>query len=94
MNTRSNKPQNAVIYIRVSSEHQAEKSSPEEQERDCLKLAEENNLAVIDIYRDTQKYRAGSRSVEPSGTRLDRPELQRMLQDAQKGLFDTIIAWR
>jgi len=94
MHTRSNKPQNAAIYIRVSSEHQAEKSSPEEQERDCLALAEENDLAVIDVYRDTQKYRAGSRSVEPSGTRLDRPELQRLLKDAQKGSFDTIIAWR
>lgn len=94
MNTRSNKPKNAAIYIRVSSEHQAEKSSPEEQERDCLKLAEENDLTVIDVYRDTQKYRTGNRLVEPSGTRLDRPELQRLLQDAQKGVFDTIIAWR
>ena len=94
MHTNNRKPKNAAIYIRVSSEHQAERSSPEEQEMDCLKLAEENDLNVVEVYRDTQKYRAGSRLVEPSGTRLDRPELQRLLQDAQKGSFDTIIAWR
>ena len=84
MHTNNRKPKNAAIYIRVSSEHQAERSSPEEQEMDCLKLAEENDLNVVEVYRDTQKYRAGSRLVEPSGTRLDRPELQRLLQDAQK----------
>jgi DNA invertase Pin-like site-specific DNA recombinase len=94
MNAQVKKPKVAAIYIRVSSEHQAEKSSPEEQERDCLKLAQENDLTVIGIYRDTQKYRTGNRLVEPSGTRLDRPELQRLLRDAQKGSFDTIIAWR
>ncbi|MHC1740156.1 MAG: recombinase family protein [Anaerolineaceae bacterium] len=94
MNTQIKNPQLAAIYIRVSSEHQAEKSSPEEQELDCLRMAKENNLSVVEIYRDTQKYRTGNRLVEPSGTRLDRPELQRLLHDAQKGVFDTIIAWR
>ena len=29
----------AVIYVRTSSEHQGEKSSPTEQEADCRKLA-------------------------------------------------------
>lgn len=94
MKAKVSQPRIAAIYIRVSSEHQAEKSSPEEQERDCLKLAKENNLTVAEIYRDIQKYRTGNRLVEPSGTRLDRPELQRMLSDASKGNFDTIIAWR
>ncbi len=32
----------AVIYIRTSSEHQGEKSSPVEQEEDCRQLALEN----------------------------------------------------
>ncbi len=94
MDPRLKKSKTAAIYIRVSSEHQAEKSSPEEQERDCLKVAQENDLTVIGIYRDTQKYRTGNRLVEPSGTRLDRPELQKLLNDAGKGVFDTIIAWR
>ena len=59
----------AVIYIRTSSEHQGEKSSPIEQEEDCRKLALENDLDVIEVYRDIEKFRAGSRLVEPSGTR-------------------------
>jgi len=94
MNTNVRNPKNAGIYIRVSSEHQAEKSSPEEQEKDCLNFAQEHGLNIVDTYRDTQKYRAGNRMVEPSGTRQDRPEFQRMLSDAQKGHIDTIIAWR
>lgn len=94
MNANNKNPKNAAIYIRVSSEHQAEKSSPEEQEKDCLQLAQDQGLTVVDIYRDTQRYRTGNRMVEPSGTRQDRPEFQRMLTDAQKDHFDTIIAWR
>lgn len=34
----------AVIYIRTSSEHQGEKSSPVEQEEDCRRLAMENEF--------------------------------------------------
>jgi len=84
----------AVIYIRTSSEHQGEKSSPIEQEEDCRKLALENDLDVIEVYRDIEKFRAGSRLVEPSGTRYDRPGLLAMIRDAKRGKFDVILAWK
>jgi DNA invertase Pin-like site-specific DNA recombinase len=70
----------AAINIRTSSEHQAEKASPEEQEADCRKLAEEHGLTVVDVYRDIERYRSGKRLVDPSGTRADRPALVAMLR--------------
>lgn len=84
----------AAIYIRTSSERQAEKASPEEQEADCHKLAEEHGLTVVDVYRDIERYRSGKRLVDPSGTRADRPALVAMLRDARAGKFGTILAWR
>jgi len=84
----------AAIYVRTSSEHQAEKASPDEQESDCRKLAAEQGLTVVGVYRDVEKYRVKRRLVEPSGTRADRPGLVAMLNDAAAGQFDTILAWR
>jgi site-specific DNA recombinase len=94
MISKAKQPKLAAIYVRVSSEHQAEKVSPEEQEIQCKKLAEDMDLVVVNTYRDTQKYRVGSRLFEPSGTRTDRPAFTRMLEDAAEGKFDTMIAWR
>ena len=45
----------ATIYIRTSSEAQAEKASPNEQEADCRLLANEKGLTVVRIYRDIEK---------------------------------------
>ncbi len=97
--TKSNKQnrqgtRRAAIYVRVSSEKQAEKVSPETQENDARALCERQGYIVIEVYRDTEKYRANGRLVEPSGTRNDRPQFKRMLADADAGRFDTIIAWR
>jgi DNA invertase Pin-like site-specific DNA recombinase len=84
----------AVIYVRTSSEHQGEKSSPAEQEADCRKLATDQGLQIVNVYRDIEKYRIRNKLVEPSGTRADRPGLLAMLKDAGKGDFDIILAWR
>ena len=84
----------AAIYIRTSSEHQGAKASPDEQEADCRKLAEENGLSVEKIYRDIERYRVKNRLVDPSGTRSDRPGLVAMLEDAKADHFDVILAWR
>ncbi|MCZ2289600.1 MAG: recombinase family protein [Anaerolineales bacterium] len=84
----------AVIYIRTSSEHQGEKSSPAEQESDCRTLADEKGLTVVKVYRDIEKYRVKNKLVEPSGTRFDRPGLVAMLNAAARGEFDIILAWR
>lgn len=84
----------AVIYVRTSSEHQGEKSSPAEQETDCRRLADEQGLVIVNVYRDIEKYRVKRKLVEPSGTRSDRPGLVAMLEDAARGEFDVILAWR
>jgi len=84
----------AVIYIRTSSETQGEKSSPSEQEFDCRTLAKEKGLQVVRVYWDVEKYRVGSKLVEPSGSRSDRPGLVAMLNDATRDEFDIILAWR
>mgnify|MGYP002475944514 CR=1 FL=1 len=84
----------AAIYIRVSSEQQGEKSSPDEQEADCRTKAAEQGLTLVAVYRDVEKYRAGRKLVDPSGTRSDRPGLLAMLRDAAGGQFGTILAWR
>ena len=83
-----------AIYIRTSSKTQGGKASPREQENDCQMLAKQKGLEVVHIYRDVEKYRAGNRLVEPSGSRSDRPALQAMLKDAARDKFDVILAWR
>lgn len=84
----------AVIYVRTSSEQQAEKNSPVEQESDCRRLAEEKGLIVVNVYRDVERYRVKNKWVQPSGTRYDRPGLLAMLRDAHDSQFDVILAWR
>lgn len=51
-------------------------------------------MQVVHIYRDVEKYRVGSKLVEPSGSRSDRPALQAMLKAATRDKFDVILAWR
>ena len=84
----------AVIYVRTSSEQQAEKCSPIEQEMDCRRFAEQQGLTIVNVYRDIERYRAKNKWVEPSGTRYDRPALLAMLRDAADDQFDVILAWR
>ena len=86
--------QNAVIYVRTSSEHQGEKSSPTEQEADCRKMAAEQGLTIVNVYKDIERYRVKNKLVDPSGTRSDRPGLLAMLRDAAQGDFGVILAWR
>lgn len=87
-------PRRAAIYVRVSSERQADRVSPAAQEADALAYCERGGYTVVDVYRDIEKYRVGGRMVEPSGTRADRPQLRRMLADAGAERFDVMIAWR
>jgi site-specific DNA recombinase len=84
----------AAIYIRTSSEHQGEKSSPDEQEADCRRVAKEHELSIVAVYKDIERYRVKRKLIEPSGTRTDRPGLQALLADAADGQFSTILAWR
>jgi site-specific DNA recombinase len=94
----------AAIYVRVSSERQVrikakdgeeeEKASPAKQLSTCMDYCTRKGYTVVDTYRDIERYRVGRRLVEPSGTRTDRPQLQRVLADADAERFDVIVAWR
>ena len=84
----------AVIYVRVSTEIQAERVSPEGQAQDGHAYCEAKGYIVVGIYQDIERYKVGRKMVEPSGTRADRPGFKRMLADAYSDKFDVIIAWR
>ncbi len=79
----------AAIYTRVSTAHQAEE--------DKVSLAFQ--LADIEAYCESKGYTiVGERPYyqDPgfSGASKRRPAFQRMLKDAQQGLFDVIVAWK
>ena len=84
----------AAIYVRVSSERQGEKVSPQEQEEACRKYAGAQGYIVVGVYKDIERYRVRGKLVEPSGARSDRPGLHQMIVDGKKGFFDVLIAWK
>jgi site-specific DNA recombinase len=65
----------AVIYTRVSTMYQADNFSLKEQEYECARYCEINNLKIVGIYTD----------VGISGAILNRPELKRMLREVHPG---------
>lgn len=74
--------QNAVVYARYSSHGQNEQTI-EGQIRVCKEYAEHHNLNIINIYVDKHK----------TGTDVNRPQFQKMIEDAKLGSFDTIIVY-
>ena len=78
------KVERVVCYIRVSTEEQKLHGISLDAQRDKLQeYADKHHLKIVGWYCDEGV----------SGRKLirKRPELQRMLKDAQKGLFDRII---
>lgn len=73
----------AVIYARYSSANQRD-CSIEQQVAKCRELAARLGLAVIEVYED--------RAI--SGKTDRRPSFQRMMKDADRGLFDIVLAWK
>lgn len=73
----------AVIYARYSSNKQREQSI-EGQLRVCKKFCENNRFPIVDEYIDRAK----------SGRTANRPEFQRMLNDAKKKIFDVIVVYQ
>lgn len=75
----------AAIYVRVSTDHEEQKLSPENQISRCREHAAELGLDISDpalIYND-----AGM-----SGTEMiNRPEVQRLVADARFGRFEVVI---
>lgn len=75
----------AAIYIRVSTLDQAREGySLDAQERTLRKWCAEHEYAVYDVYADKGI----------SGKDIDhRPDMQRLLSDAQDRQFDLILVW-
>lgn len=74
---------NAVIYARYSSSAQTEQSI-EGQLRVCREYAERNKLKIIDEYIDRAL----------TGTNDNRPEFQRMIENARKKEFEQILVYK
>lgn len=73
----------AVIYARYSSDNQRD-ASIEDQLRECRQWAEAHNMQIVGEYCD--------RAI--SGRTDDRPQFQRMIADADKGLFSAVIMYQ
>ncbi len=73
----------AGLYMRLSQEDEraGESLSIENQKPILRKYAEENNFEIHDEYIDDGV----------SGTTFDRPQVQRLLDDAKTGVINTII---
>src|SRR3546814_19465760 len=70
-----------ALYARYSSDNQRE-ASVEDQLRLCRQHAEREGWTVVESYHD--------RAI--SGARLIRPGIQVLMQDAQRGGFDIVLA--
>ena len=71
----------AAIYCRVST---TTGQSVEMQLRDLRQLAQQRGLEIVEEFCDEGV----------SGSRDSRPQLDRMLADAQRGKFQAILIWR
>jgi site-specific DNA recombinase len=69
----------AAVYIRMSTDDQTE--SPERQRSQVLPYCQRKGYEVVEVYEDL-----GMRGSDSS-----RPGFQRLLQDAEKGLFNIIV---
>ncbi len=76
--------QRAAIYIRVSSAGQEDNTSLGTQEQDCRAYATRQGWMVSEVYQDVHR-----------ATELfERPQIMRLLEDARKGLFDSLLVWK
>ena len=75
----------AAIYARVSDKSQAEedRTSLSEQVADIERYCEERGMTIAARYQEVGR-----------GWSKKRPEFQRMLADARRGSFDTIVCWK
>lgn len=72
----------AVIYARYSS-HSQRDVSIDQQIRACRKFAEQQDIEIVEIYED--------RAI--TGTNDRRPGFQKMIADAEKGLWEYVIVY-
>ncbi len=70
----------AGLYLRVSTASQC----VELQRKDLVRLAEQRGWEVVDLYVDHSE----------SGASEERPELERLMDDARAGRLDCVVVWR
>ena len=82
---RKTEANRAAIYARVSDKSQdgEDKTSISEQTGDMEAYCESKGLTITARYQEVGR-----------GWSKKRPEFQRMLADAKKGRFDTIVCWK
>ena len=82
---RKEEANRAAIYARVSDKSQdgEEKTSISEQTGEMEAYCESKGLTVTARYQEVGR-----------GWSKKRPEFQRMLADAKRGRFDTIVCWK
>lgn len=72
----------AALYLRVSTEEQAEEGwSIDAQERALRTFCEDKHWHIVEVYKDEGR----------TGTNTDRPGFKRMLRDAWERKFDAIV---
>lgn len=72
-----------VIYARFSS-HRQNELSIDQQVETCQRLAADLGVEISAVYADRAL----------TGTNDRRPDFQRMMRDAEKGLFSYVISWK
>lgn len=70
----------AGLYLRVSTAEQTTLN----QELELRKYCENNQIEIYKIYKEEGV----------SGAKTSRPQLDLMLQDMRKGLFDCVLVWK
>ena len=73
-----------VAYLRVSTEAQTEKYGLDMQKQKILEYCEKEGIKIDKWYIDGGY----------SGSRLDRPDIQQLLDDSEKGLIGTVYIYK
>ena len=77
---------NAALYIRVSTERQAQEGySVSAQKNNLTKFATNNNFNIYSIYSDEG---ISGKNIE------DRPEVKRLIKDIELGLIDVVLIYK
>ena len=76
--------QRLVAYYRYSGGSGQTEQSIEGQRRDCMAWAKAHGLTICHEYIDRHI----------SGKTDNRAQFQRMMQDSDKGAFDSLICWK
>ena len=83
---RSQVPQAAAIYCRISHDPSGERLGVQRQEDDCRAEADRRHWQVTGMYVDDDR--------SAFNTRKPRPAYQRLLADIQEGSIDGVMIWR